>query len=217
MYCNALMCRIFNFMFPELLTHNEDDLALFCSINLIRNIYVYLFTYCTHLLIGKKYHTGIKILLETFIKNCGWRHAVVLSIPKPAIWCIKFCSSFFIPYRVTQKSVYNRMMVCDMMPHIWYHPDLFALFSIHSKIMQNILYWQKYFVLKCVPLPKCVDHGKDIARVCRIFTLHFVVTLVSLCYCWVSFIMVRILCWLSVITVFKECIIWLMKMDNISL
>ena len=95
MYCNALMCRIFNFMFPELLTHNEDDLALFCSINLIRNIYVYLFTYCTHLLIGKKYHTGIKILLETFIKNCGWRHAVVLSIPKPAIWCIKFCSSFF--------------------------------------------------------------------------------------------------------------------------
>ena len=23
------------------------------------------------------------------------RHAVVLSIPKPAIWCIKFCSSFF--------------------------------------------------------------------------------------------------------------------------
>ena len=95
MYCNALMCRIFNFMLPELLTHNEDDLALFCSINLIRNIYVYLFTYCTHLLIGKKYHTGIKILLETFIKNCGWRHAVVLSIPKPAIWCIKFCSSFF--------------------------------------------------------------------------------------------------------------------------
>ena len=65
------MCRIFNFMLPELLTHNEDDLALFCSINLIRNIYVYLFTYYTHLLIGKKYHTGIKILLETFIKIVG--------------------------------------------------------------------------------------------------------------------------------------------------
>ena len=61
----------------------------FCSINIIRNICVSIYTIYW-------YSPNVIIFWRTL--DSGWRHAVLLCIPKPAIWCIKFCSSFSIYY-----------------------------------------------------------------------------------------------------------------------